>query len=54
MMLKRLEILRATKLWQLARSIQTLSMGKCVAVLYQELEPPVINGARKPKKPGGE
>jgi hypothetical protein len=24
-----------------------------VAVLYQALEPPVINGVRKPKKPGG-
>ncbi|OWY55402.1 glutathione synthetase ATP-binding domain-like protein [Alternaria alternata] len=25
----------------------------CVAVLFQELEPPLINGVRKPKKPGG-
>lgn len=25
-----------------------------VAVLYQDLEPPLINGTRKPKKPGGE
>lgn len=24
-----------------------------VAVLYQALEPPIINGVRKPKKPGG-
>jgi len=24
-----------------------------VAVLYQALNPPVINGVRKPKKPGG-
>ncbi|CAN9219557.1 unnamed protein product [Alternaria alternata] len=24
-----------------------------VAVLYQELDPPLINGVRKPKKPGG-
>ncbi|KAH8891487.1 glutathione synthetase ATP-binding domain-like protein [Thozetella sp. PMI_491] len=24
-----------------------------VAVLYQEIDPPLINGARKPKKPGG-
>jgi hypothetical protein len=24
-----------------------------VAVLYQELEPPLINGVRKPKKSGG-
>lgn len=24
-----------------------------VAVLYQSLEPPVINGVQKPKKPGG-
>lgn len=28
------------------------SQGK-VAVLYQELDPPVINGVQKPKKPGG-
>lgn len=25
-----------------------------VAVLYQALDPPLINGTRKPKKPGGE
>jgi len=24
-----------------------------VAVLYQEFDPPLINGVRKPKKPGG-
>lgn len=24
-----------------------------VAVLYQAIEPPVINGVRKPRKPGG-
>ena len=24
-----------------------------VAVLYQACEPPVVNGVRKPKKPGG-
>lgn len=25
-----------------------------VAVLYQAIDPPIINGVRKPKKPGGE
>lgn len=24
-----------------------------VAVLFQDIEPPVINGVRKPRKPGG-
>jgi len=52
-MLKNLETWCARRLWQPIRSIQTPSMGRCVAVLYQELEPPVINGVRKPKKVGG-
>ena len=30
-----------------------LSQLRRVAVLHQELEPPVINGTQKPKKPGG-
>lgn len=25
----------------------------CVAVLYQATDPPMINGVRKPRKPGG-
>jgi hypothetical protein len=32
---------------------QTMSPPKRVAVLYQALEPPIINGIQKPKKPGG-
>jgi hypothetical protein len=35
-----------------ARHMSTTSTPR-VAVLYQELEPPLINGVRKPKKPGG-
>ncbi|CAN9408785.1 unnamed protein product [Alternaria alternata] len=35
-----------------SRHMSTTSTPR-VAVLYQELEPPLINGVRKPKKPGG-
>ncbi|RAL14511.1 glutathione synthetase ATP-binding domain-like protein [Aspergillus homomorphus CBS 101889] len=39
---------------QSARLSHTIARGNpTVAVLYQALEPPVINGARKPRKPGG-
>lgn len=39
---------------QSARLSHSLARGhSTVAVLYQALEPPVINGARKPRKPGG-
>ncbi|PYI17943.1 glutathione synthetase ATP-binding domain-like protein [Aspergillus violaceofuscus CBS 115571] len=39
---------------QSARLSHNLARGHpTVAVLYQALEPPVINGARKPRKPGG-
>ena len=31
----------------------TAKMTHKVAVLYQAIEPPVINGVRKPMKPGG-
>lgn len=31
----------------------TSSKSPRVAVLYQDIDPPVINGVRKPKKPGG-
>ncbi|KAI4913376.1 hypothetical protein J4E85_010830 [Alternaria conjuncta] len=34
------------------QSMYTTSAPR-VAVLYQELDPPLINGVRKPKKPGG-
>lgn len=27
--------------------------GPTVAVLFQDIEPPVIGGVRKPRKPGG-
>lgn len=30
------------------------SQGPTVAVLFQDIDPPVINGVRKPRKPGGE
>lgn len=30
----------------------SLSSAK-VAVLFQDIDPPVINGVRKPRKPGG-
>ncbi|OAL51425.1 glutathione synthetase ATP-binding domain-like protein [Pyrenochaeta sp. DS3sAY3a] len=37
-----------------SRSLSTTPLLKPrVAVLYQELDPPLINGVRKPKKPGG-
>ncbi|KAH6625209.1 hypothetical protein C7974DRAFT_313945 [Boeremia exigua] len=36
----------------MSRSISTASKRR-VAVLFQELEPPLIRGVRKPKKPGG-
>lgn len=29
------------------------SRSSAVSVLFQDIEPPVINGVRKPKKPGG-
>lgn len=35
------------------RSAQAAEGPTRVAVLYQELEPPIINGQKKPKKPGG-
>ncbi|CAN9395194.1 unnamed protein product [Alternaria alternata] len=35
-----------------SRHMSTTSTPR-VAVLYQELDPPLINGVRKPKKPGG-
>lgn len=33
-------------------STESLSSVK-VAVLFQDIDPPVINGVRKPRKPGG-
>ncbi|KAF2014984.1 glutathione synthetase ATP-binding domain-like protein [Aaosphaeria arxii CBS 175.79] len=35
------------------QSVQPLSSKAVVAVLYQALEPPIVNGVRKPAKPGG-
>ncbi|KAL4793109.1 hypothetical protein BDV19DRAFT_232958 [Aspergillus venezuelensis] len=35
------------------RCIRSISNVPTVAVLYQALEPPVINGVKKPRKPGG-
>ncbi|KAL4928060.1 uncharacterized protein BDV17DRAFT_292080 [Aspergillus undulatus] len=35
------------------RPIRSLSSAPTVAVLYQAIEPPAINGVRKPRKPGG-
>lgn len=33
---------------------RTFASGQLrVAVLYQALDPPIINGVQKPKKPGG-
>lgn len=32
---------------------RALTKSPCVAVLFQAVNPPVINGIRKPKKPGG-
>jgi hypothetical protein len=31
----------------------SISSKPTVAVLFQAIEPPVINGVRKPRKPGG-
>ena len=33
-------------------SYSSLSSAR-VAVLFQDIDPPVINGVRKPRKPGG-
>ncbi|PYI04532.1 D-alanine--D-alanine ligase [Aspergillus sclerotiicarbonarius CBS 121057] len=39
---------------QITRSLHTATRtSPVVAVLYQAIEPPIINGARKPRKPGG-
>ncbi|RAK99558.1 glutathione synthetase ATP-binding domain-like protein [Aspergillus ibericus CBS 121593] len=39
---------------QISRSLHSMARtSPVVAVLYQALEPPIINGARKPRKPGG-
>ncbi|KAL4935341.1 hypothetical protein BDV06DRAFT_228920 [Aspergillus oleicola] len=35
------------------RSVRCLSTVPTVAVLYQAIEPPVTNGVKKPRKPGG-
>lgn len=40
---------RRTRLRQLSGE----ASKRRVAVLYQALDPPLINGVRKPKKPGG-
>ncbi|KAL4972257.1 hypothetical protein BDW66DRAFT_164292 [Aspergillus desertorum] len=36
-----------------SRHALTFASAPTVAVLYQAIEPPIINGVRKPKKPGG-
>ncbi|RDW57878.1 uncharacterized protein DSM5745_11396 [Aspergillus mulundensis] len=46
-------ILRASGPKLLTRHARTLTTAPTVAVLYQAIEPPVINGVRKPRKPGG-
>jgi hypothetical protein len=38
--------------WSQQHTLSSIKDAR-VAVLYQALEPPVINGARKPSKPGG-
>ncbi|PWY94218.1 glutathione synthetase ATP-binding domain-like protein [Aspergillus sclerotioniger CBS 115572] len=39
---------------QISRSLHSAARNSpIVAVLYQAIEPPIINGARKPRKPGG-
>ncbi|KAL4910508.1 hypothetical protein BDW74DRAFT_184417 [Aspergillus multicolor] len=37
----------------ITRHVRTFTSAPTVAVLYQALEPPVINGVKKPRKPGG-
>ncbi|KAL5044856.1 hypothetical protein BDW71DRAFT_185462 [Aspergillus fruticulosus] len=37
----------------MSRHARTLTHAPTVAVLYQAIEPPIINGVRKPRKPGG-
>lgn len=39
--------------WRAFSATREVRQTPRVAVLYQELEPPLINGTRKPKKPGG-
>ncbi|KAL4995951.1 hypothetical protein BDV10DRAFT_173403 [Aspergillus recurvatus] len=38
---------------EMSRHARTLTNAPTVAVLYQAIEPPIINGVRKPRKPGG-
>jgi hypothetical protein len=37
----------------LSRTSSSYDTARRVAVLYQAIDPPIINGVRKPKKPGG-
>jgi hypothetical protein len=43
---------RASKIGP-SRHARTLTNAPTVAVLYQAIEPPIINGVKKPRKPGG-
>jgi hypothetical protein len=53
-----------TRIAQCSRNIPRALETRCysanpkqnptVAVLFQDIDPPVINGVRKPRKPGGE
>lgn len=37
----------------LERTYSQFSHAPTVAVLFQDIDPPIINGVRKPRKPGG-
>lgn len=37
-----------------SQQIRAIGTAPTVAVLHQAIDPPVINGVRKPRKPGGE
>jgi hypothetical protein len=44
---------RPHSLTRCARALDSSACSPTVAVLFQAINPPVINGVRKPRKPGG-
>lgn len=49
--------LRPSSQWAFPRALERMysqsSRAPTVAVLFQDIDPPIINGVRKPRKPGG-
>ncbi|KAL4922606.1 hypothetical protein BDW62DRAFT_256 [Aspergillus aurantiobrunneus] len=52
-MLASFRSLRASRPMGSTAQIRCLASAPTVAVLHQAIEPPIINGVRKPRKPGG-